>query len=71
MFMRQVQNDDIKCSDSFAEDIEDFFGVEDTRQLFHISIKEKYQKKGIDQDLDNIREDIEITEVFLTKARAG
>ena len=62
------RHSDIDCTVDFASDIEEFFGVNSTLDLYNKALQQKYLEKGFDEDLDKIRADIETTESFITKA---
>ena len=66
-----VRYSDIECSDDFASDLEDFYQVSSTVDLYQQAMSHRQLEKGFDADLDGIRSEIGTTETFVQKAEDG
>ena len=66
-----VRHSDIECSEDFASDLEDFYLVSSTVELYQLAIGQRQLEKGFDAELDGIRSEIETTAAFLQKAKDG
>ena len=62
------KHSDFECSEQFADDLSDFYGMDCTNSLYQHAIKEKFNEKGFDEELDRILTDIKTTTNFLNKA---
>ena len=66
-----VRYSDIECSDDFASDLEDFYQVSSTVDLYQQAMSHRQLEKGFDAELDGIRSEIDTTETFIQKAEDG
>ena len=66
-----VRFSDIECSDDFASDLEDFYQVSSTVDLYQQAMSHRQLEKGFDAELDGIRSEIDTTETFIQKAEDG
>ena len=66
-----VRHADIECSEDFASDLEDFYQVSSTVDLYQQAMSHRQLEKGFDAELDGIRSEIDTTEKFIKMAEDG